>query len=146
VSALLHALRDELVTATLARKPSVAGAAPPLWLEPRDGVPAPGEGTNSTEVGSALVLGAFHTGGIPRQPYAKVLRRDIVDLHLRALSAPDIFIAEAAITDRLIDRRNWMLGGSLRIIDCEQWRPLQPLERNEHGFVFVVAYWFECYA
>jgi hypothetical protein len=145
VSELLHALRDELVTATLVRKPTVAGVAPPLWLEPRDGVPAPGEGDNPTAVGATLVLGAFHTGGIARQPYAKILRRDIVDLHLRALSAPDIFTAEAAITDRLIDRRNWLMG-DLLIIESEQWRPLQPLDRDEHGFTFVVAYWFETYA
>jgi hypothetical protein len=146
VSELLDALRDELIAAGLARKPSIAGATPPLWLEPRDGVPAPGEGDNPAAVGDPLVLAAFLTGGIPRQAYAKMLRRDIVDIWLRARTFPDITTAEAAITAQLIDKRNWTMGTSLKIIECEQWRPLQPLERDEHGFTFTVSYWFESYA
>jgi hypothetical protein len=146
VSQLLHAMRDELVTAGLVRTPRTAGVLPPLWVDPRDGVPAPGEGSSSTEIGATMVLGAFPTGGFPRQPFEKMLRRDTVDLHFRALKSPDIFTLEAQITDRLIDRRNWTMGGDLTVIECEQWRPLQPLDRDEHGFTYVVSYWFETYA
>ena len=116
-----------------------------MWLEPQLGVPAPGEGSDPTEIGDPLVLGAFLSGGIPRKPYEKILRRDTVDIWIRSRTAPEVTTIEAAITDQLIDQRNWQMGG-LTIIESEQWRPLSPLTRDEHGFTFIVAYWFETYA
>ena len=57
---LLNALRDELITAGLVRKPRVAGAAPPMWLGALS-TPAAGEGNNPVEVGDTLV---FMDGGV----------------------------------------------------------------------------------
>jgi hypothetical protein len=107
-------------------------------------VPAPGEGDAPVAVGADLVLGAYFTGGFPREPYAKELRRDTVELWLRASSSPAIFEAEKPITDAIIDKRNWLMG-DLLVIESEQWRPLTPFDRSEQAFTFTVSYWFETY-
>lgn len=141
---LLSALRDHLVAQGIVRKPSVAGALPPLWLEPALGTPGPGEGNNPTEIGSDLVLGAFLTGGFAPPPYGSFLRKPIVDIRIRALK-DKAYLAEQielAITKALIDRRDFTMGG-LYVVECEQWRPLQRLGSDEQGYEYVVAYWWE---
>lgn len=139
---LLTALRDHLVAQSIVRKPSVAGAVPPLWLEPQLGTPAPGDGNNPVEVGSDLVLGAFLTGGFAPPPYGSFLRKPIVDIRFRGKSPQNIETAELAITKALIDKRDFMMGG-LYVVECEQWRPLQRLGSDTDGFDYVSAYWFE---
>jgi hypothetical protein len=139
---LLTALRDHLVAQSIVRKPSVAGSAPPLWLEPQLGTPGPGEGNNPVEVGSDLVLGAFLTGGFAPPPYGSFLRKPIVDIRFRGRSPQNIETTELAITKALIDRRDFTMGG-LYVVECEQWRPLQRLGSDEQGFEYVSAYWFE---
>lgn len=142
---LLTAFRDHLVTAGLVRKPAVAGAAPPLWLEPKLGVPAPGEARsgNATEVDQDLVLGAFITGGFAPQPFGSWHRRPIVEIRFRGLSAQTIESTEMAITKELIDRRDWMMGGVQHVIECQQWRALQRVGSDEQGFEFLTSYVFE---
>lgn len=142
---LLTSMRTFLTGLTLARSPSVPGAAPPLWLEPLEGVPAPGEGDAGTTVGPTLVLGAFIAGGIASRPYESFWRRDHVDLWFRGKKATDCLSAEPAIRAALVDKRNWAMS-SLTIIDSGEWRPMQPLERDEQGFTYVAAYWFETFS
>ncbi len=50
---LLLGIRAYLTTQGLVRDPRVAGAAPPLWITPTHGTPAPGEavGLSANEVG-----------------------------------------------------------------------------------------------
>jgi len=139
---LLTALREHLITEGLVRKPSVAGALPPLWLEPQLGVPAPGEGNNPTEVGSDLVIGAYLTGGFAPPPYGSFLRKPIIDLRFRGRNPVTIENTELAISKALIDRRDWMMN-TMYVVECEQWRPLQRLGSDEQGFEFVTAYWYE---
>lgn len=147
---LLTALRDHLVTAGVVRKPSVVGAAPPLWVEPPRGVPAPGEGNNPAEISATLVIGTFLTGGFAPGPFESYMRKPIVDIRFRGRAEPSaqplIESTELAITKQLIDKRDFMLGtpgNQLHIIECEQWRALQRLGSDAQGFEYVTAYWFE---
>lgn len=139
---LLTALREHLVAQGVVRKPVVAGAAPPLWLEPKNGVPAPGEGQNATEIGPDLVVGAFLTGGFAPPPYGSFIRKPIIDVRFRGREHPIVETTELAITKALIDKRDWFMG-QLYVIECEQWRALQRLGSDEQGFEYVTAYWFE---
>jgi hypothetical protein len=142
---LLEHLRNHLVTAGVARVPAVAGDLPPMWNQPRRGVPAPGEGDNPVEVGAHAVLGAFVTGGIAPKPYEAFLRRDTVDIWFRVDLAPLAFDLEQQVRKQLIDKRDWLMDG-LRIVECLQWRPLQPLGSDDQAFDFNVSYIFELFA
>lgn len=140
--ALLTALRDQLIAQDIVRKPSVAGARPPLWLEPKFGTPAPGEGDNATEIGTDLVLAAFVTGGFAPEPYGSWQRRPIVDIQYRGVNAVTIEQTELAVTGALIDRRDWMMGG-LHVIECQQWNALARVGSDPQGFMFRSSYWFQ---
>lgn len=140
---LLSAMRDHLIAQAVVRKPSVAGSTPPLWLEPKLGVPAPGESRsgNTTEA-SSLVVGAFLTGGFAPAPYGSPIRKPIVDFRFRGSDAQAIETLELDITRQLIDKRDWMMS-SQYVIECQQWRALTRLGSDEQGFEYMASYWFE---
>jgi hypothetical protein len=140
---LLPPLRDYLIAQNLVRKPSVAGAKPPLWLDPRDGVPEPGAGANATEIGADVVLGAFQVMGFARPPYVQqYLRTDCVDIWIRARTAPLAYQTADPIIDALADKRQFALA-SLTIIECLLFRPLQRLGSDENSFDFTMQFSFE---
>lgn len=140
---LLPPLRDYLIAQGIVRRPSVAGALAPLWLDPRKGVPAPGEGTNATEKNNDVVLGAFQVSGFPRPPYeASVLRMDAVDVWIRARIAPLAYQKADAIIAALNDKRQFDMAG-LTIVECLLFRPLQRLGSDENGFDFTMQFSFE---
>lgn len=140
---LLSALREDLVDRGIVRKPSVAGPASPMWLEPRVGVPAPGEGDVPVEVGQDMVLGAYLTGGISPQPYGSFLRKAIIDIRYRCSHPKLAEQAYVDITAALIDRRDFTLGGTTYIVECEEWRSLQRLGSDQQSFDYVSALIFE---
>lgn len=145
---LLSALRDHLVAQGIVRKPSVAGDRPPLWLEPMQGVPAPGEGANATEIDPNLVLGAFLTGGLAPGRFESWWRQPIVDIRFRGRNVQTIQTTELAISKALIDRVDWVMGtgaNQLYVVECEQWRALQRLGSDEQGYEFVAAYIWQVY-
>lgn len=145
---LLNAFRDELTQAGIVRKPGDAGAAPPLWLEPWFLVPAPGqlppEG-NTTQIGQDAVLAAFLISGVAPLPLFSWSRYPFIEVRIR--TAPNkAYIAEdieLAMTKQLIDRRDFMLGGSLHIIECEQQIALQRLGSDSTGYEHTTTYWFQ---
>lgn len=143
-----EALRDHLVTQNIVRKPSVSGTLPPCWLEPRHGVPAPGEryeGGSPTEVGPTTVVGVKLAGGIPQDPIvASTIRRTHLDIWVRTKSAPAAGTLEIALREQLDDRFNWNMGG-LTIIHSQIWRELQPVSADAQAFTYIVAYGFEHY-
>jgi hypothetical protein len=144
VADLLTDLRDYLIAQGIVRKPSVAGALPPMWIEPRLGVPAPGEGNNPTEVGDP-VLGLFDTGGFVPGPYmGSWIRQPIVQINLRSTNAQTIKTLELAITKRLIDKRDWTMSTQY-VVESEQWQALQRLGSDEQGYEYTVAFIFELY-
>lgn len=140
--ALLTALRDHLITAGVVRDPTISGALPPFWREPKLGTPAPGEGNNPTEIGTDLVIGAFLTGGFPPRPYEAMIRKPIVDLRFRGRTVPVIENTALKIEAAVIDQRDFDMAG-LHVIECLEWRPLQRLGSDEQGYEFVLALAFE---
>lgn len=142
---LLDALRDHLVAQGIVRVPRQAGAEPPLWLEPKEGVPAPGEGGSGAEIGST-VAAAFRTGGVPfERAGGPFIRRVTVDIRIRSLKPPDAYALDSALYRELHDRQAWDMG-ALTVIESLQARELQRLGSDAQGFDFVTEYLFECYA
>lgn len=143
MATLLEHFRDHLVSAGVVRIPRVAGTVPPLWLEPRDGAPAPGDKTGTED--SSTVLSAFLTGGLASRPYESFMRTDIVDVWVRATQAPAVFDLETGLRAAIIDKRAWDMAG-LTVIESLQWRPLQRLGSDAQGFTFVCAFTFQIFA
>lgn len=143
---LLPPLRNYLIAQGIVRKPSVAGELPPLWLDPRDGVPLPGAGENAVEIGPTAVLGAFQVSGIPRERYEqRILRTDAVDVWIRTKTAPAVHSIADALVEALADLRQWDMSG-LPIIESLLFRPLQRLGSDEDSFDWTMQFTFERYA
>lgn len=145
---VLPALRDHLATEGIVREPRTAGAVPPLWLDPRRGAPAPGEGS-APETDAEVVLAAFLTGGVPPEFGEGYSRRDVVDLHIRTTRAPRAKQLEEQLVAELAPapygaRFAWDLAG-LFVIESRMWRALQPLTHDEQSYTFVVAFLIETY-
>ena len=104
-SAVLSALRQELVDGALVRPPSVAGILAPMHIQPVEGPPAPGE-RKAPEDDPGLVLSIFEGGRYAEGPFDAVVRaRFNIDLRSRAKTNGDLRRAmalEAAIVGRLI--------------------------------------------
>lgn len=140
---LLPALRDHLVAQGIVRVPGIAGAAPPLWLEPPGGAPAPGEGQPLT-CGVDAVVRADITGGIPPGRYGSWGRRPIVSIRFRVLDPERAHELEAAIRAQLNDRRNWLMAG-LQVIESMVWREIQPVGSDGQVLDFLAGYLFQIY-
>lgn len=143
---LLPNLRTHLITAGIVRDPTATGALPPMWLDPKQGTPAPGEG-QGTEISADAVVGAYlnPAGGIPARPFESSLRADIVEFRLRTKTAPRAVVLEKAIRAALIDRRNFDLA-ALRVVDCEEWRALTRLATRDDAYEYLFSYVFWLYA
>ncbi len=146
---LLSAFRTYLVAEGLARVPATAGAAHPLWLEPRDGAPAPGEGVSATEKDANLVISAFLATPIPRGVFEAEFRTDVIDVWIRSAKASTAHdfepLLRTAIIGATYGKRDWMMGG-VRIIESREWRAMQRLGSSPQGFTYVISYLFERYA
>jgi hypothetical protein len=144
---LLPALRAHLVAQDIVREPRVGGTAAPLWLEPRRGTRAPGEGAG-VEAGDP-VAAAYLSGGIPTAFGEGQTRRDTVDFQLRTSKAPMAKALEERLSLELAPfpygaRFAWDMAG-LFVLESRMWRALQPLGADEQGFTFVVSFLFETY-
>lgn len=143
-----EALRTHLVSNDVVRRPSVAGDEPPMWLEPRKGVPAPGEkgeGGSDVEVGADAVLGLFLSGGIPQAPMTdRFIRQQNIDVWIRTSTAPRATEIENEIRDQVVGKFNWNMGG-LTVIQSGIWKELQPIELSEQAFTYVLGLGFELY-
>ena len=139
---LIEALRDHLIAEGLVRDPRVAGSLPPCWRSPKNGVPAPGEGSG-VEVGPTVVVALFPASGIPRAPYdAGVLRTDGLDIRIRSTTAPAAIQLDDQIRQVLVDQRAWDMAG-LQIVESRLERPLDLIYSDDQGFDFMAGYLFE---
>ena len=139
---LIDALRTYLIAQGLVRDPRTAGSAPPCWRSPRNGTPAPGDGTG-TEVGATVVVALYTATGVARAPYeAQALRTDGLDVRIRSTTAPAAIELDDAIRAAVMDKRAWSMGG-LTIVESRLERPLQLVESTEQGFDFVSGWLFE---
>lgn len=145
---VIEAVRDELIAQGIVRKPSVAGAEAPCWIEPRNGVPAPGEqsdGGKPVEKGDSAVLGLWMAPGIPQEPFvASTIRHSVVVIEIRVKTAKDAVLIENRVRAALNDKVDWDLGG-LHVIDSLIYRELQALERGPQAFSYDLAYSFHHY-
>lgn len=104
-SAILTALRQELVNAGLVRPPSVAGALPPAHVEPVDGAPAPGE-REEPEDHASLVVSLFYSGDVTPAAFTDG-RTGVIDVRYRSSGNPGLKTAmalDAAVVRRLVTR------------------------------------------
>lgn len=144
---LLDYIRDYLVTEGIVRKPEVDGKLPPLWREPQDGAPAPGEREGVANSDSAVVS-IFNAGGIGRAAYSP-WRYPTVDFWLRVAQAPLYESIANAITDAFCGDQaakvGWNMAG-LEVIESREWRPWGRLGSDEQGWTYVGAFVFQLYA
>ena len=106
-TATLTALRNELEGRGLIRRPNTPGAAPPLFIEPAGGAPAPGE-REGDEGGARLVVTARLSGEGPTRAGEGYRRLIIVDLIYR--STATLGLIEGRALDEAIVAA--LVGGS----------------------------------
>lgn len=151
---ILTAFRDELVTAALVRKASVAGALPPAHVEPIEGAPAPGD-RRAPEDHATLVLSLFHDGDLAEDPFDAYRRRTIIDVRYRAKNTAGLKAAaalDASIRARLTEQaRNYgngfVMGGTVLVLSAGVWGGFGPIARSKAGgYVNGAKYMIEAVA
>lgn len=120
------------------------GVLYPVFIDPREGPPAPGEkkGTENNKTGMVALV---YTGGVPTGTLEKFHRKKTFDFWVRT-TTPQL---AQRIDDRLClllhDKRDWDMAG-LQVIESMEWRPLQPVGHGPQGYSYTVTYLFELYA
>lgn len=145
---LLNPLRDYLIAQNIVRKPSVAPPGgdpnrPPLWVEPRNGVPAPGEsiGGPPVETGPLVVVGIFESTGIAPDRHEGFIRDQHVDFRLRSKTAVAALEPKELIRRHLNDRRSWEMAG-LHVEESLMFRDWQRLGSDDQSFDWVAEFSF----
>lgn len=131
MATLLDSMRDYLVAQGVGRMPRVAGALPPIWLQPAGGTPAPGD-KSGVEVGEPVVLGLIQTIEVPPAPEDVEWREDIVDIWIRSRTWPQTVSAWATMRPLLIgsfanQRMNWTMG-DFTVMRSRAWNGLALLD------------------
>ncbi len=141
VTRALTALRNELVTRGLVRKPSVAGALPPMHVEPLDGPPAPGD-REAPEDDGALVATIRLGSTIAEDPGSASYRRRVaIDLILRSSSTTGLMAGrrlDAAINAFLTGQASYGIGVSLdaggpystQVLQAYQYAGIGPVDQD----------------
>jgi hypothetical protein len=139
---------QDLINKAIVRDPRVAGALPPAFRDPADGVPAPGEGAG-TEIGPTAVVGIQSGVGIPAPFMEEQWRSDTIDITIRTLKSPDAKVLYAKIREALIGPP-FRMGGTLagmRIIQAREWNGLALLDSSRaQGFMYRFSVYYETYS
>jgi hypothetical protein len=139
---LIEELRAALIAEGLVRRPPVAGPLPPMFLHPREGVPAPGAG-RAPERDADLVTGLFMTGGTAARPYVEWLEEQrTVDVRYRSRQASTAERLARKIEAALSGRRHWLMG-QLLVEQALVWRPLGLVVSDDLGYDFVQSFAFD---
>lgn len=144
---LLPALRDYLVAQGFVRSPTTPNSyqptdLPPLWLDPKKGVPYPGATLGPNESHPTMVLGAYPATGIPSQPFEGFLVQSGVTLWYRSTKSPLIMALHERIRGVLHDRRDLNMNGLL-VNEAILVRELQRIGSGEEGFTYSCEYKFQ---
>lgn len=148
---LLPALRDYLAAQNLVRKPGVAGPSSgppyPFWLDPRRGVPYPGqtEGLGPNESHNDLQIGAYPATGIPSAPYEGFLVKLGATIWYRGRNSPLIQTVHEQIRGVLHDHRNINMNGLL-VNQAQMTREIQRIGSGEEGYVYNTEYQFDMWS
>lgn len=146
---LLKGIRETLANVDAVRVPSVADASPPtppMWIEPRNGVPAPGqtEGLEPTEMGDPVVTALYAVTEIPGDRFEQnIFRRQPVEVWIRARTSPDAFRVDEVLKEQFRDRRNYNLVNGLWISESLVYRGLQRIGPDQSGFTYNTQYIFD---
>lgn len=145
---LLPCLRAHLVTLGLVREPAVQGDSdsnpPPMWLDPRRGVPYPGQKEDVGQYGfnASMVLGAYPETGIPSGPFEGFYLRKAVSIWYRGKNSPLVQNLHQQISSALHDHRNYSLHG-LQVNQSMMTRELQRLTSDDEGYMYNSEYMFD---
>ena len=116
----------------------------PIFIEPREGPPAPGE-LKGDENNEKAVLSLIYTGGIPTGVLEKFHRKETFDFWVRSRSAQLAKQVDDRLRLLLHDQRDWSMDG-LQVIESLSWRPMQPVGSGPQGYSYTLSYIFELYA
>lgn len=138
---ILDHFQTHLIGQGLVRHPNVASSLPPAWLDPPNGVRAPGDGS-APQMDPTTVVGLMHAGGIPAAPYEAEWRQLRVDVVIRTTSSPAGFELGGEIRRVTVDRRNWLMG-AITIMQSDEFVPLQPVRPAVQGYMFIWGVLFQ---
>lgn len=150
---LLDRIRQHMIDEAIGRDPRTPADNPgppyPVFREPRDGVPAPGEGKGA-ERDDDLVVGLIVAPGVPPQTHEDFFRTDAVQFRIRARNYPLAETFERSLREAFHDRMNWLMGPldadpGERIIHSRIYTDMQRLGSGPEGHTFVCAYTFARY-
>lgn len=143
---LLPALRDYLTAQSLGRKPADATAdptLPPIWLDPKRGIPYPGEKRdNAVEQHPDLVLALYPATGVPSVPFEGFLVKLGVAIWYRAKLSPTAQTHHEKIRGMLHDKRDLNFNG-LSVNQSQMTREIQRISSDERGYVYNCEYMFD---
>jgi hypothetical protein len=140
-SVLVTEMLDHLVTVGLVRRPSTSSPAelPKMYVEPKNGVPAP------AEVDAEATIGAWRRRGVPSRPFESSLRKPSVEFLIRTLRPVHAEEIHAGLRAELIDRRHWQMG-SWTISASDELRDLDYRGSDDDGYSHDFAVLFTTYA
>lgn len=121
---------------------------PPMWNDPRKGVPYPGqtEGLGTTESHPDLVLGAYPSTGIPSAPYEGFYKQKAVTIFIRGRTSPLIqSFYENKLYKALHDKRNISMDG-LQVNQSMCFRDLQRIAADNNGYVYNCEFMVDLWA
>jgi hypothetical protein len=143
---LMLNIRDYLIYQGLVRLPEdgTHPSLPPMWIEPRYGVPAPEEKTEGgadVEVGQGMVTALYWATGIPSKPYESFIRNDCVDFIIRSDTPQPAIAFENNVRIAINDRRGWMMA-NISVDESLLFRAMSKVSSDEQGWVFSFEYLF----
>lgn len=141
---LLNFVRDHLVAQGIVRVPQIAGALPPLWLEPRHGVPEIGADVQSltaTERNADLQIGAWQATGEGTRALEGELDQSYVLFRFLGRTTPIGHAVHKQIRAALDDKRNWSMAGQ-QVLASQLFRNWQFLGSDDEGFRHLSEYRF----
>ena len=145
---LLNFVRDHLVAQGIVRVPANAGPLPPLWLEPRHGVPEVGldvESLSAAERSADLQIGAWQSTGEGTVPLEGELEVSYVLFRFVSSKTPVGHAVHNQIRAALDDKRNWSMAGQ-QVHASQLFRNWQFISSDDNGFNHLSEYrivtWF----
>lgn len=148
MSTLLDEARDYLIAQGLVRKPRVAGAAYPLWIEPREGAPGPRnpqvEAAATTESNDDLVISAFKTTGVAVERHRGWEQIQMIEFWFRGRTYPLISDFYTLFRPKFADKRSWTMG-TLYVLESLNYTELQRIGADENGWTFTAEFSFELF-
>lgn len=138
---LQERIQSFLIDEGLVRDPYVVGPNYPLWIEP-EGIPAPGQGENATEIHDTMVLAVMRVAGLVSPRREGFIRTDGMEFWLRCTDAVLADEWEPSLRARLHDKYHWSMAG-LMIEESRLYRDMQRITADAHSFTYNLQYMFE---